>query len=279
MPMSVFHVLQSSTLYQCGAECLMNRNCLSVSFMKKNKVCYLNSDDSNSGTIVHENGFVYSDITHWPKSLVGPCEDINCIPGSRCAVDRLKRSYCVAGAEHCGSPPSPGNGTVSYPLQSWGAIATYNCDDDYIYCGATTDIRCQQDGTWEEASTCEKSIWNVKISAFDIPCKSFDNFFLSLNASFTRETRFQLNVVRGSNLALHVSSRFNDEHGRFMVFNTNVNGVWGNRYGLHYMPLNVYLDGSHVITFDRTIQNMHPTYARVSGDVSLHQIEIKPMIF
>lgn len=45
----------------------MNQNCMSINFEKKYKRCHLNTDDSNSGTIIHEDGVVYSDIKYWPK--------------------------------------------------------------------------------------------------------------------------------------------------------------------------------------------------------------------
>ncbi|XP_048248899.1 uncharacterized protein LOC125378092 [Haliotis rufescens] len=163
MPEKGFRVLESSTLYECGAECLMNQNCMSINFEKKYKRCHLNTDDSNNGTIIHEEGVVYSDIKYWPKSLIGPCENVSCIPGERCTVDRLQRPHCVEDVQHCGSPPSTGNGSMNHQLQSFGAVASYDCDDGYVYCRHTRNIHCQRDGTWEEASTCEKYIWNETV--------------------------------------------------------------------------------------------------------------------
>lgn len=47
-----------------------------------------------------------------------------------------------------------------------------------------------------------------------------------------------MNVASGPNLALHVSTRFDDPiYGRYMIFNKKINGVWADRIGLKYMPL------------------------------------------
>ena len=64
----------------------------------------------------------------------------------------------------CDAPPAAdSNGAVDAPVTTFGAVATYTCDDDFDLVGSTT-LTCQADGTWDgTAPTCDRELKDIII--------------------------------------------------------------------------------------------------------------------
>ncbi|XP_067678692.1 uncharacterized protein [Haliotis asinina] len=86
---STFMITEKSSLFSCAAECVSHGICKSFNFQSDQRVCHLNIFD---GIQYLEGGkdlnYIYSSITRWNKTALGPCHENTCGYTQRCNIKR-----------------------------------------------------------------------------------------------------------------------------------------------------------------------------------------------
>ncbi|KAL5011702.1 hypothetical protein ScPMuIL_010253 [Solemya velum] len=131
----------------CVTECLLREPCESLSYSTKEQQCFLH-ENSNTTNVEDREGYVYSNITSWPKFLLGPCATHNCSIGKKCVLEdgqpRCEISECV-------DLPALPNASIPYGHRGVNDTRAYErlrCD-----VGFTTDwdleMTCRTEGQWK----------------------------------------------------------------------------------------------------------------------------------
>lgn len=109
-----------------------------------------------SGATAPLNGTVSSSSTTYPNSITYTCNSGYTLTGSSTqdctAAGTFSGSAPTCTPVNCGAP-SILNGTVSAPVTTYGATATYSCSANYSLQGSATGT-CQANGTWTTPPTC-----------------------------------------------------------------------------------------------------------------------------
>ncbi|XP_045184070.2 CUB and sushi domain-containing protein 3-like [Mercenaria mercenaria] len=136
--------------HDCARECfLFGGECKAVNFNRKRKTCELKYKGSNAVDVSEfdqDGEYIFTDITEWPKSMLGGCAAHNCQNHQLCLSLGHSDFQCV-DKENCGPAPTIDHGTVSAPITTDGAAATYSCNFGYEIVDDVTTRRCKA-GTW-----------------------------------------------------------------------------------------------------------------------------------
>ncbi|XP_046552822.1 uncharacterized protein LOC124262386 [Haliotis rubra] len=267
----VFRTVKSPSVYSCASECLMSSVCLSFNFETRTRTCGLNSNSSDHVAITSQPGFLYSDISYWPKSLAGACSETSC-PTSRCQLDRLGRASCetVAEFQGCDAPPTVANAAMHYDGVYEGAVAVYTCSDNFLMCSAEHSRVCQSTGNWDGfVGPCAQYIWdNPNIDfALDLPCGDSKSFKVALHVTPTAKKKVHMDFLSGPNILCHIDFRLDDNT---VVFGSRFAGVWGSGTTITPVPMTVGTEslveirldkGMYMITVDgKSIRNVTDEY-------------------
>ncbi|XP_046556880.1 uncharacterized protein LOC124266111 [Haliotis rubra] len=146
-----------SAASECAVECYAHHGCSSFGFEPNLRTCHLHKKDSSSAPtdLVTKPPWKHSDISHWPKELVGPCTDHTCPSGRRCSVHRVtKAPLCLEGEIYqpdvCSDEPIP-NAVCSSESKLAGGVKSCICHTNYR--DVTLDVvsvnnTCMADGSW-----------------------------------------------------------------------------------------------------------------------------------
>ncbi|XP_067661330.1 uncharacterized protein [Haliotis asinina] len=291
----VFRKVSSLSVYSCASECLMSSLCMSFNFETRTRTCGLNSNSSDQVGITSQAGFLYSDISNWPKSFAGACSETSC-PTSRCQLDRLGRASCETEFQGCGAPPAVANAEVHYDGVYEGAAAVYTCSDNFMLCTTSNSRVCHLSGNWNgSVGPCAQNVWNNPNINFwlDLPCGDSKSFKVALHVTPTAQKKVHMDFYSGTNILRHIDFRLDDNT---MVFGSYFAGAWGPGTTLSQVPLTlgteslveIRLDhGMYMIVVDgRSIHNVTDEYPGeilerlfVSGDgmVSAANITLVPL--
>ncbi|KAL5011804.1 hypothetical protein ScPMuIL_010355 [Solemya velum] len=104
--------------------------------------CFLH-ENSNTTNVEDREGYVYSNITSWPKFWLGLCATHNCSTGEKCVIEDGQRQCRIS---ECVDVPSLPNASIPYGHRGVNDTRAYNCD-----VGLTTDsnMTCGTDGQWK----------------------------------------------------------------------------------------------------------------------------------
>ncbi|XP_060552973.1 sushi, von Willebrand factor type A, EGF and pentraxin domain-containing protein 1-like [Ruditapes philippinarum] len=143
--------------HDCARACFgFGGSCKSINFNKKSKTCELNAkgvDTAEDSEFEDSGGYIFSDMTEWPKLMTSGCSQENCGDHQFCRP-LGKHDFQCADKANCGEAPSIDNGSVSAPVTIDGATASYTCDFGFENLGTFTTRQCVE-GTWsKESITC-----------------------------------------------------------------------------------------------------------------------------
>ncbi|XP_067667765.1 uncharacterized protein [Haliotis asinina] len=222
----VFRKVRAPSVYSCASECLMSSVCMSFNFETRTRTCGLNRNSSDQVAITRQAGFLYSDISNWPKALAGACSETPC-PRSRCHVDRLSRASCGTEFQGCDAPPIVANAEMYHDGIYEGAVAVYTCRDNFLMCSTENSRVCQSTGNWNgSVGPCAQNSWvNPGIGIkLDLPCGHSKSFKLTMDITPTAIERVHVDVRGGGNLLCHIDFRLDQNR---TIFNSRVSGEWG----------------------------------------------------
>ncbi|XP_067667776.1 uncharacterized protein [Haliotis asinina] len=259
----VFRKVKSSSVYSCASECLMSSVCMSFNFEIRTRTCGLNSKSSYHVAITDRPGFVFSDISIWPKSFAGACSENPC-PTSRCHIDRLGRVSCESEFQGCGAPPAVANAEVHYDGVYEGAVAVYTCRDNFMLCTTSNSRVCQSSENWNgSVGPCAQYIWDTPSTDVQLflPCGNSRNFTVAINITLTAVARVHVDFCGGGNILCHIGFRLDQNK---LVFNSFVSGVWETEIPLNSVPLSVNVES---LVETRLVQGM---YMLVVDGSSIH---------
>ncbi|XP_071111088.1 uncharacterized protein [Haliotis cracherodii] len=122
---------------ECAVECLAHLDCFSFGFEPVLHICHLHKKDSSTTPtdLVAKPQWKHSDISHWPKELMGPCADHTCPSGRRCSVHRVTEApLCLEADVYqpdvCSEEHIP-NATCSSESKMAGSIRSCTCHSNY----------------------------------------------------------------------------------------------------------------------------------------------------
>ncbi|XP_046552825.1 uncharacterized protein LOC124262387 isoform X2 [Haliotis rubra] len=246
----VFRKVRSPSVYSCASECLMSSVCMSFNFETRTRTCGLNSNSSDHVAITSQPGFLYSDISNWPKSLAGACSETPCT-ASRCHVDRLSRASCESEFQGCGAPPTVANAEVHYDGVYEGAVAVYTCGGNFMLCTTRSSRMCQSTGHWNgSVGPCARYIWDIpsRNIQLDLPCGNSRNFTVAANVTPTAIGKVHMDFLSGANILCHIDFRLDDNT---VVFSSRFEGVWRSGITLTPVPMSVGTESLVEIRLDQ----------------------------
>ncbi|XP_067664604.1 uncharacterized protein [Haliotis asinina] len=139
---------------ECAAECMSHSECLSFGFQPSLGVCHLHMEDSNTALtdFVKKTGWKHSDVSQWPKDLMGSCADLSCPSGRRCSpLVVRKEAACVEADVYVCSEESLPHATCSYKSKLKGGTRSCTCHSNYL--DVPLDVlsvnnTCMKNGSW-----------------------------------------------------------------------------------------------------------------------------------
>ncbi|ESO93793.1 hypothetical protein LOTGIDRAFT_153264 [Lottia gigantea] len=147
----------TTSLMNCGKECVYQTNCLSFNYNTQTGRCELNRNvNSSSSPLISSPGFLYSDKSNWINVVTDPCRDVTCLDNEKCVVKNdtgvCIKYDCYIPSEMLYSGEPLYSGTVH------GYDAVYNCSGPGVVREDVT-LTCQPNGQWvgrqcRKISTC-----------------------------------------------------------------------------------------------------------------------------
>ncbi|KAL5011807.1 hypothetical protein ScPMuIL_010358 [Solemya velum] len=108
----------------CVIECLLRGYCEAVSYSTEERQCFLH-ENSNKTNVEDREGYVYSNITSWPKFWLGLCASHNCSTGKKCVLEDGQPQCEIS---ECVDVPSLPNASIPYGHRGVNDTRAYDCD-------------------------------------------------------------------------------------------------------------------------------------------------------
>ncbi|ESO93727.1 hypothetical protein LOTGIDRAFT_153184 [Lottia gigantea] len=142
----IIQKIRTSSLMNCGKECLYQTNCLSLNFNIKTGWCDLNRNVSGvSFPLVSNADVLYTEKSEFQMILLDACKSHSCPNNYKCLLDS-GTALCVIF--DCGIPPSVVFGNDKrYEETVLGSTAKYSCSGPGVVREDVTLI-CEQNGHW-----------------------------------------------------------------------------------------------------------------------------------
>ncbi|XP_071118450.1 pentraxin fusion protein-like [Haliotis cracherodii] len=122
---STFKVTDESSLFTCAAECGSYGICKSFNFELRRRACHLNSLDELScleGSR-KEPDFIYSSISSWNQTPLGPCRAMPCRYTHRCNGRRNGKVNCAEEGLHNIAKNKPTNASSLFDKKHQPSVA------------------------------------------------------------------------------------------------------------------------------------------------------------
>ncbi|XP_067665394.1 uncharacterized protein [Haliotis asinina] len=140
---------------ECAFECYAHSGCSSFGFEPGLHLCHLHKENSSTTKLSRKQRWKHSDVSWWPKELMGPCADHTCPSGRRCSVHRVtKAPLCLEGSIYqpdiCSDEPIP-NATCSSESKLAGSVRSCTCHTNYRDVPldvVSVNNTCMVNGSW-----------------------------------------------------------------------------------------------------------------------------------
>ncbi|XP_053387171.1 uncharacterized protein LOC123541874 [Mercenaria mercenaria] len=138
-------------LHDCARECMYLAHCKSFNFGQDDNLCEVNHADSHSasvGSLQTVQRYIFSDISAWPRTMVGPCADQTCTGTQRCVPEK----GCID--TDCDDPPEIDYAVVHPGAVTLSATRTYEFDCPPVMMkNGTNEVTCGLDFKWSPLYT------------------------------------------------------------------------------------------------------------------------------
>ncbi|CAC5404894.1 Fibrinogen-like protein A,Ryncolin-4,Angiopoietin-related protein 7,Angiopoietin-related protein 1,Ficolin-3,Ficolin-1-B,Techylectin-5A,Ficolin-2,Ryncolin-1,Tenascin-R,Fibrinogen-like protein 1,Angiopoietin-related protein 4,Angiopoietin-1,Tenascin-X,Fibrinogen C domain-containing protein 1-A,Tenascin-N,Ryncolin-3,Tenascin,Fibroleukin,Fibrinogen C domain-containing protein 1,Fibrinogen gamma chain,Ryncolin-2,Angiopoietin-related protein 6,Techylectin-5B,Angiopoietin-related protein 2,Angiopoietin-2,Microfi len=151
---NILRRIRQITLLKCVNECFMTSQCTAINYRKNWDLCDVVGEMIN-GTLVDEDGCIFSKISTWPKSLAGVCADHNCTAGRKCVKDGNGGVKCIAA--YCETLLPDMYEAVSIETfglyKNLGSGNKFKCNDGFELIGRPFAV-CTDYGEWKVLFDC-----------------------------------------------------------------------------------------------------------------------------
>ncbi|XP_046356480.2 uncharacterized protein LOC124135256 [Haliotis rufescens] len=181
--------------------------------------------------LVEKPGWKHSDISQWPKELMGPCADHACPPGRRCSVHRVTKAVMCTevGVYVCSEAHVP-NATCIYGSKLIGGTRSCTCQSNYL--DVPRDVlnvnnTCMKNGSWSTPSVNCSGPY-VKVYSPFLNTYTFQQIPASRLRKITGGTSsivFLVKACHDANIALHTRPNTTDTDAYEIIV-----GGWTNTF-------------------------------------------------
>ncbi|ESO93729.1 hypothetical protein LOTGIDRAFT_153187 [Lottia gigantea] len=267
----------TTSLMNCGKECVYQTNCLSFNYNTQTGRCELNRNvNSSSSPLISSPGFLYSDKSNWINVVTDPCRDVTCLDNEKCVV---KNDTGVCIKYDCYIPSEmlySGEPLYSGTVTEYDAV--YSCSGPGVVREDVT-LTCEQNGHWVggqcrkissclQIKQCEKNYTDGEFWLYPLKYNNTERVKIYCDGLNTTTPKEYVSLPKGNVVV----------YSKYIIDNTNIalcklkdsdSSAWGQSeyFKVRVMPDTMIIDQTDK-EFAKLIDGVHQNYGMAS-DCSL----------